>query len=151
MESTLKIFGDFFVPKGNISLVVVDDWAQLGVSTQVGHEFAHALDTLDEVYDFLFQRLIVEGSSRVLDGLSKDSGQPRLHSGMSERILMISAVRWPRRIVGINLTTIRMGVKFLKSAYMHPSRRSGPRRLDIFFAREVTKMQSYPGWSTRGR
>jgi hypothetical protein len=118
MKNTLKIFGDFFIPKGNVSLVVVDDWAQLGVSTQVGHEFAHAIDTLDEIYDFLFRRLIVEGSSRVLNGLPEDSGQPRLHSGMSERILMISAVRWPRRIVGVNLTTIRTGVNFfLKRIY----------------------------------
>ena len=50
---TLKILCNLLIPESHISLVVVNDGSQLGVSAEVNHEIIHALNALNEVNDFV--------------------------------------------------------------------------------------------------
>lgn len=59
---TLEVFGNFFIPEGNVAFTIIDDWPKLGIPAQVGHERVHSFKTLDEVDDAILGRLLIESA-----------------------------------------------------------------------------------------
>lgn len=81
---TLEVFCDFFIPKGDIALAIVDYGPEFGVPTEVRHKVSHTVDALNEVHNAFLGGLFVEGARRVLDGFAEDRWEAGLHSSMGE-------------------------------------------------------------------
>lgn len=84
MKITLEVFCDFLIPQSDVSLAIINDGSQFGISGQVVHENVHTFAALDEIDNLLLVILLVEGTDSVVDGLAENGGQTVAHSGVSK-------------------------------------------------------------------
>lgn len=100
---TLEVFGDFFVPEGDVGFTVIDDWPQFGITTQVCHEAVHSFKTLDEIYDAVLGRLLIEGAGGVVDRLSQNGWEANAHGCVGKRVFVISPEGRPWGVIRVDL------------------------------------------------
>lgn len=98
-----EVLGNLPIPSYNVGFPIVNDRTQLSVAAEVCHELFHPLDGLRQVNDALLVGLVIEGADSILDSFAKDGWQARLHSSMGERELMVTAIRRPWWVVGVDL------------------------------------------------
>ena len=97
-----EVARDRLVPQRHVALVVVDDRAQLLVRLQLAHQAGHALDALEQVDNDLLAPLLIQRLVHVLDGLAEDRRKTLAHRFVRERVLVVAAVRGPRRVVRVD-------------------------------------------------
>ena len=98
---TLEVLRNLLIPQSDITLVVVDNGAELCVAAQVVHELVHTLDAVNEVDDNLLGALLIERNRNIVDRLAEDGWETRLHCGMREAVLMVATVRSVRIVSSV--------------------------------------------------
>lgn len=82
----MEILGNFFVPQCYVGFTVVNDGAQLRMFLKIILQAVHALDTVDEVDNTIFIRLLIQSLNDVVNSFAENSRQTVPHRRIGKRI-----------------------------------------------------------------